>query len=175
MSTTKGKIKNKNLLTKTENLDEKGEKVKEECTKLTSGGTNIDKVDEDAPNMVHYLFGIGTEPSTAKNAGNPFLDFFWSFTLQDYREVVAQQVMFNCMEGEQKKEDLDITKLKEFQNAYICMQYRSRVQGLTVANFKSDKELSRESFEKYILNFIEEKGMKNFQEIAKDSINGAEI
>jgi len=147
----------------------------EKAKKLVDGGTDINNLEKDTPNMVHYLFGIGIEPSSAKNPGSPFLDFFWSFTLQDYREVVAQQVMFNCMEGEQKKDELDITKLKEFQNAYICMQYRSRVQGLIVANFKSEKELSREEFEKFILGFLQEKGMNKFKEIAKESINGAEI
>lgn len=174
MSIAKEKTKNKKASKEKLSQKEASSLVKK-TEKITNAGVDINKLEKDTPNMVHYLFGIGIEPSTAKNAGNPFLDFFWSFTLQDYREVVAQQVMFNCMEGEQKKDDLDITKLKEFQNAYICMQYRSRVQGLIVANFKSDRELSREAFEKYILGFIQEKGMKKFKGIAKDSINGAEI
>lgn len=172
MNDTKKKIKEDKTSRKS-SLSTSSEVKKAE--KLVTGGTDINNPKENVPNMVHYLFGIGIEPSTSKSPGAPFLDFFWSFTLQDYREVVAQQVMFNCMEGEQKKDELDITKLKEFQNAYICMQYRSRVQGLTVANFKSERELSREKFEKFILEFIKEKGMNNFKEIAKESINGAEI
>jgi hypothetical protein len=133
---------------------------------------------EEKPEKYHYLVGIGFTPSTAsKDAGQPYLDYFFDYTDSDLNQLMAEKIIDNCLDKDETRETAQKDQAKsgerceaKFQQALVIAKFRSNIHGLNACLFHSTFKLNQEELESYIRTKIKELGVDKFMELAKVKI-----